>query len=128
MKWRTILKAAVLATSIVLAAVFVSYRAGAFSRFLDQSAENPPTHIYSSKVGEIMPPSTETTVKKADAAQSPAFMGSSKSIILTEPKKDAAPQPPAKPPPTFLPSSKSATLIDPLIKPDPPKQSGDPKK
>jgi hypothetical protein len=115
-----LLKIAVGVSSLLLVSGFVSYRAGAFNRFLSPSdTPTVPTTLGGSKFKTVIePPSSNPPY-----ASSPdlAIMSSSKSIILAPPSTVTVPAPtPAQQPspaptpsPTVIPSPKAGPIFTP---------------
>jgi hypothetical protein len=123
------LKLAAVASSVVLVAGFVSYRAGAFewlSKPDVQSTGDPgETILPSSKVSQIAQPKD---VPAGQTGTDPAMMSGSKSIIFVVPP--SSPQPggsTAGSPPPIMGGSKSLAPVIPPASP-PPSQATNPPK
>jgi hypothetical protein len=122
---KALVKAAAVGCSVLLAAGFVSYRAGAFDSFLRPT----PAPVDSDPAPAA--DATPTPATDPPAAQNPltppVILYSSKSgAIVTPPAPSVGPSTtPAQKPPTFIGGSKS---IAPLIPPPPTSQSPNPAK
>src|SRR6266851_2381014 len=122
------LKAAVLLSSVLLLSAFVCYRAGAFDRFLKNSAPPADSAVDALPQGNL---SDDSTSEGTDGDRT--IMYSSKSIIVRDSTRIhtrfapntaqaqpvAPPEPPAPRPTererTIFPGSKSGTLLPPSI-------------
>jgi hypothetical protein len=124
---KTLLKIAVVASSVLLAGGFVCYRAGAYDWLMGTSStatkellpsskvkqllvvpvtpeqpasgtlQLPPAVMYSSKSGTIIPPATAQQPASGTTQLPPAVMTSSKSLILSPNHYTVTPPPAAKP-------------------------------
>jgi hypothetical protein len=112
-----ILKAAAVGCSVVLAAGFVSYRAGAIEWFNPPAPE--PAPVVETPGPATAPQPTEATSELAP----PAILYSSKSGAIVPPPAPATGASIASPPPAFIGSSKS---LAPLIPPASPKPATPP--
>jgi hypothetical protein len=105
---KLVLKLAVIASSVLLLAGFVAYRAGAFNWLFE------PALMGSSKSAKIfLPPATTQPQPPEVTPLDPTIMSSSKSIaplIVQPPPASPADKPPA---PVILPGSKSDTIVKP---------------
>jgi hypothetical protein len=115
---RAILKLTAVASSALLVAGFVSYRAGAFdwlNRPESQPAADPGETMFpSSKLTQIARP---TDVPPENTPVDPAMLSGSKSAMVLIPPPPTAAAPAPKSPPTFIGGSKS---IAPVIPPKAP--------
>jgi hypothetical protein len=118
---KALVKAAAVGCSVLLAAGFVSYRAGAFDSFLRPARApvepDPAPAVEGTPAGQ---PAPETL------PDPPAMLSSSKSIILAPAPKSSPggpAAPPAQPAPPIIGGSKS---LAPLIPPAPPPASQSP--
>jgi hypothetical protein len=117
-----LLKAAVIASSVLLVAGLIAYRAGAFDWFLATG----PTTMGGSKVRQVIDVPAEADPSSPDAAgPTPIIMSGSKSIPGLVPATPNAPSPAETPPatqkqsPTIMPGSKSSEVITPVTPPGP---------
>jgi hypothetical protein len=90
------LKAATVASSVLLVTAFVGYRAGAFDWLLGRNTRDPMI-MGGSKSKILVDPAVLIPAGSDDVQADPAFMSSSKSIIFVPPPKTKGTQPPASP-------------------------------
>jgi len=114
-----ILKAAAVGCSVLLAAGFVSYRAGAFEWL---SPPPPAESIPSAAEGAVTAPPAAPTEATPELVP-PAILYSSKSGAIVPPPAPATGASTSSPPPQFIGSSKS---LAPLIRPAPQKPATPP--
>jgi hypothetical protein len=116
---KTPVRLAAVASSVLLVAGFVAYRAGAFDR---PKAEPEPAGVS----GETASPGSQDAPIAGTPVTDPAMISGSKSAIFIVPPQPAAPSattPAPKGPPAFIGGSKS---LAPLIPPSPPAKSAAP--
>lgn len=102
---KTILKVAVILSSVLLVSGFLAYRAGAFNTLFG------PSMMGSSKSGAIFKP--DQTAPPNTIQFDPTIMSSSKSIAPLIPPSGSSTQVPGQQGVTIMPGSKSAPVLIP---------------